>query len=346
MLDFNKAFGQPDKAFEETVQATLAKLQSREKIESGVSNERTSRRYTRRFATIAIAAVLTVTFTTIALAVTGVININLGALYNSIFNNEEAAPYIQTRGGITIIRNEGDVTIEPIAVFYDSILSTAHIHMLIHDPVGGRLAKTFFFSKDDSWWFAGEIKGRVIDAHTASVVLPLSALSSEEHDEGLLYIPSWDPDREDFMYIGDLTFSFDMIATGDDPEVPMFSIFEGNWEFSVTGIHKLPERRLYGEFDGHEAQASLGALSLRIIIPADYFMYDEVNDEFDFTFPFNVEEKNAVTITLKDGTVIHPELSGYGSGIDEKRSFIYYMMDIFVDPGDVAGITFFGSLLE
>ena len=348
MLNYDNAFGHQDKAFEETVHTTLNKL--RNNIETGreISKDYTHRRFIKRFATIAAAAVLALALTTITLAVSGVININLGAFYNSIFNNEKAVPYILTSDGITINSNDGDVTIDPVAVFYDSVSKTIYIKMLIHDPVGNRLSKSFFFYSNNKLMIdAFDVRGNVIDENTASVVFPISAFYSAEHRDGSYTIPAVsNEDSEDYIYTGNLTFDFDMIATGDDPKISLFTIFEGKWEFSIAGAQILNERKFTGEFNGHKTQAALGALSLEVTVFTNYFKQNESNDEYFFDFPNQPDNKNAVTILLKDGTVVHPEYHGGSGSIDENWSSLYYTIDTFINPAEVANISFFNSLLE
>jgi len=77
------------------------------------SNNFTARNYRRKFAAVAaVAAITTLAFTTTALAATGIIDFN--SMFQSIFGNEQATPYVVADDDIVGHAGEGDTIIQEI----------------------------------------------------------------------------------------------------------------------------------------------------------------------------------------------------------------------------------------
>ncbi|MCL2368099.1 MAG: hypothetical protein FWC72_03810 [Oscillospiraceae bacterium] len=91
---------------------------------------------------VAIAAVIMLVFATTALAVSGVIDFpGFGSLFQSVFNNEAAAPYVRAGEDITVHVAEGDVEVELISAFIPGThTGRVFLELEIHDPTGIRLS--------------------------------------------------------------------------------------------------------------------------------------------------------------------------------------------------------------
>ena len=104
------------------------------------------RKFARRFALAAAAVILALALATTALAVSGKIDFGsfLDSIFNSLFSNKEAAPFVQTGDGITIHTDmqsdDGEVTIVPIAAFIDTAKDSLYLELQITDTMGGRLS--------------------------------------------------------------------------------------------------------------------------------------------------------------------------------------------------------------
>ena len=107
----------------------------------------------------------------------------------------------------------------------------------------------------------------------------------------------------------------------------------GSWEFAVSGDNVLEPRKYKGEFEGYEAQVTIGATSVGIEILADY-----LNNEF----PYELTAIDGVTLmlTLSDGTIVYPKFSS--SMNDSMMASFGYVMG-FVNPADVVSVTFCGT---
>jgi len=158
--------------------------------------------------TLAVAAVmLMLAFATAALAVSGIIDI--GSIVNSIFNNKEAAPYIQKGEGITLKSGDSEITIEPIAAFFDTASDGLYIELKIIDPTGTKLSDSLLFTDSKSGFElnTGPAAVRVIDKNTVIA--------------GLFITP---------VNIGETTFRFDIVASGityyGEEQRTLFSISE------------------------------------------------------------------------------------------------------------------------
>jgi len=264
----------------------------------------------RRMLLAAAIAAVTVALSGMALAVSGVID--FGAFYNSIFNSKEAAPYVKTGNGIAVVHNEGDVSVEMVAAYFEPT-SHLYIELRLTDLTGaGRLSNSLDFLWDNGYisdlsLATGEVKVNVIDENTVVA--------------GLLVQP----------YVQGRTISFDRIVTD-------FETIAGNWEFAISSENVLQERVIYGEFEGHDAELFLGGTHVQIRVFADFS-----SEEFPYTnFPYDFDSEDAVTILLDSGTTVHPRFSG--SMVDSMMASFSYSMD-FIKPEDIVSVTFCGTTI-
>ena len=118
----------------------------------------------RRVLLAAAIAAVAIALSGIALAATG---FDFNSIFDSIFNNKEAAPYVQTGDGITALSNEGDVSVEPLAAFYESARSGLYLKLRIHDPAdAGVLSDSLIILKNGTELQPGRVIVDVIDANT------------------------------------------------------------------------------------------------------------------------------------------------------------------------------------
>ncbi|MDR3289519.1 MAG: hypothetical protein LBT22_08840, partial [Peptococcaceae bacterium] len=353
------------------------------------------RRLRRRLAMVAAAALLTLTVATAALAVSGALDV--GAFYNSIFNNSAAAPYIRTGNGITVQANSGEVTIEPLAGLLDPIRHGVYLQLRLQDPTGAKLpdSASLCFVNNGSILETSDISVTVEDANTIVVsmfVYLLDVIDDEfkvrfdtiasdfrifEEDQptgfnigehigmtesvrvpgaefaeitgitldggkltiahlitdapvygwGFVSIEVQKPDGE-IILPSRATGHWGVAGQADEFEIGALdprdlilvwqgsraaNIITGDWEFTVSGENPLHPRAIEGTFEGHFAQAVLGATSVEIRVHADYYHN---------RFPYDYEADGAVKILLADGTVVQPKLGG--AGMDETAASFYY----------------------
>ncbi|MCL2427450.1 MAG: hypothetical protein FWD05_14080 [Oscillospiraceae bacterium] len=76
------------------------------------ANKSRKTQFTKKFVTALVAAALVLSLTTAAMAAAGVIDFN--SIFQSIFNNERAIPYIQTDDDITEHAGEGDAIVQDV----------------------------------------------------------------------------------------------------------------------------------------------------------------------------------------------------------------------------------------
>ena len=158
---------------------TMSKIHSA----SAFADDYTPRHFAKRFAIAAVAVVLLFALATTALAVSGIID--FGTVFDSIFRNKEAAPYIQTGDDITMqpheVLSEDEVTVEPIAAFFESALSGLYLELRITDPIGGRLSDSLLFLTLSGLMehplSTGDVSVELIDANTAVANLFISPVN-------------------------------------------------------------------------------------------------------------------------------------------------------------------------
>ena len=86
-----------------------------------------------------IGAIIMLLFATTALAVTGIIDFS--SVFSSIFNNQAAAPYVQTGDDILVQVNESEVEVNLLAIFVDSSrVGGVYLELEIIDPSGEKLS--------------------------------------------------------------------------------------------------------------------------------------------------------------------------------------------------------------
>jgi len=274
------------------------------------------RRFRRGFT--AIAAVITLVFATTALAVSGVIDFD--SIFQSIFRNETAAPYVQTGADITVHANEGDVEVELIAAFWDDTrIGGLYLELEIHDPTGERLSDTLVLLRWDEWlgydpitnpW--GQVEVEFLDNYTLRAGF--------------------------FVYAGlaltearDILVRFDMIASGiQDSGVSLSTEYAahtmlGNWEFVIPNDTALQAGIFKGYFEGHPTQVTLGATNVELEI---------------FVGGFDIFQDNPLVLYLADGAIVEPRFNGAEGGVYDLAT-LQYSMD-FIHPEDVVRVTFRG----
>jgi len=145
-----------------------------------VADNNKSSRVTRKFAMLTAVTILMLSLATVALAASGIINIS--STINSIFNNKDAAPYIQSGDGIIMHSNDGDVSIKPIAAFYEVARSGIYLELEITDPSDTRLSDLMIFIDMDSGnngnvVTTGPVDVRLIDDNTVIAGLLVSPVN-------------------------------------------------------------------------------------------------------------------------------------------------------------------------
>ena len=267
----------------------------------------------------AIVAVIMLMFATTALAVSGVID--FGGVFQSIFRNETAAPYIQIGEDITTHANEGEIEVELIAAFLDNTrIGGLYLELKIHDPTGERLSESLVLLRRDErlgydpisnpW---GQVEVEFLDDYTLRAGFFV--------DNGLALTEA-----------GDILVRFDMIASGiqnQDSGVALSTEYAahtmlGNWEFVIPSDTALQAGTFEGYFEGHLTRVTLGATNVEIEI---------------FVGDFDIFQDNPLVLYLADGTSVEPRFNGAEGGCD--MATLQYSMD-FIHPEDVVRITFRG----
>jgi len=176
-----------------------------------------------RVAFVAAIVILILTFTSTVLAVSGIIDIS--SIVNSIFYNKEAAPYLQKGDGITMQSNDGEVSIEPIAAFFEPARSGMYLELQITDTIDTRLSDSLMFidmtsSNNGSMINTGPVDVRFIDDSRIIAGLLISPVST-----------------------GDMLIRFDTIVSGirrfNEAQTTQFSIGEHigiNSPVTVPGV--------------------------------------------------------------------------------------------------------------
>ena len=127
-------------------------MQKSENITNSRTQTKNNTRYIKR---ALVAAVLVITLTTTALAVTG--TIDFPSFFRSVFRNEQAAPYVISGDGIKINTSETEgiydsdsgvfvsdgFEVKLISAFYDIDPRIFYLELEITDPTGERLSDSF-----------------------------------------------------------------------------------------------------------------------------------------------------------------------------------------------------------
>ena len=159
----------------------------------------------RRVLLAAAIAAVTVALSGIALAATG---FDFGTVFTSIFNSKQAAPYVQTGDSITMQSNDGDVSVEPIAAFFESARSGLYLKLRVNDPSdAGVLSDSLIILNNGIELNTGRVIVDVIDEKTVTASLFITP-----------------------MLTADSTVRFDTIASGitnyDEAQLTSFNIGE------------------------------------------------------------------------------------------------------------------------
>ena len=272
------------------------------------------RRITRKFTPVAAAIVLSLSLATIALAASGVVN--FGEIFNSIFRNEEATPYVQVDKGITVLHNEGEVSVEPLAAFIvpaDGADGGLFMELRIRDLKGtGVLSDSLVFLWDNGYISdlelnTGEVQVSVIDENTV-----VAGLFISPHSVGR-------------------NVRIDKIVSGD-------TILTGNWEFTISSDNALKQRKLYGTFEGNRTEVTLNGTGIEFWVYADY-----TSKEFPYSsFPFDITAVDAVIVQLIDGTLVYPS---FNSDMVDSTVATFSYRTIFIDPVSIESVTFCGTTI-
>jgi len=105
---------------------------------------------------------------------------------NSVFNSKEAAPYIQTGDGITVLHNEGDVSVEALAAYYEPARSGLYMELRITDLTGSeRLSESIVFLRDNGYISdlvisTGKVIVLTVDENTVVVSLFITSFSEAQ----------------------------------------------------------------------------------------------------------------------------------------------------------------------
>ena len=279
------------------------------------------RRFRRSFAATAVAVVLVFALVTTALAVSGVIDFS--SIFRSIFNSEEAAPYVQVGEDITIHANEGEVEVELIAAFFDDTrIGGLYLELKIHDPTGVRLSESLVLLRWDEW------------LGYAPMTNPWGQTEVEFLDDYTLRAGFFVYDGLALTEAGDILVRFDMIASGiQESGVSLSTEYAehtmlGDWEFVIPNDTALQAGIFNGYFEGHRTRVTLGATNVEIEI---------------FVGGFDIFQDNPLVLYLADGTTIEPRFNGAEGGCD--MATLQYSMD-FIHPEDVVRITFRGVEID
>ena len=143
------------------------------------------RHFTKRFAIAAAAVVLIFALATTALAVSGIIDFS--TIFDSIFRNKEATPYIQTGDDIAVQPyeplSEDEITVEPIAAFLEPARSGMYLELRITDPTGTRLSDSLLFLTRSGLMeyplSTGDVSVELIDKNTAIASLFITPVDAD-----------------------------------------------------------------------------------------------------------------------------------------------------------------------
>jgi hypothetical protein len=317
----------------------------------------------RPFRSVFLAAaiiVMTLTLSITALAVTGIID--LGSIFNSIFANPEANPYIlsddtieithssETSTNETIIgftaNGSDDLMIEPIAGFIDGV--SLYLQLKITAQNDNHIPDRLYIIDGTSIRNIGDVAISHIDEKTAII----SFLSH------ILY---------DFNVGDDVTISFNAIssmpikvenrpdnAPTEPPPEPVDSndvsyvaptenaiTFFGDWKITVSADSIMQPRTIDSNFRGLSAEIRINATSVEVKVFADEdvpFDFDNVDDRL----PSSFDDAETLVITLADGRVIVPMFNG--DNMDFSMVAYAFSME-FINPADVVAIEFDREIL-
>jgi len=160
-----------------------------------------------RFAiTAAIVMTIMLTSAITVLAVSGTINFD--SIFRSIFENEQAEPYIITEDNIIASVRENDVDVRITSAFYDESWGL-FMNLIIHDPTGTQLAQLsedtlIFYSSYEPTVFAN----MYIHVADSSLGTGVEVIDNYTLRAGLDHV------GHKFTDTGDIVARFNLIASG------------------------------------------------------------------------------------------------------------------------------------
>ena len=167
------------------------------------------RYYRGKFAVmVATVVLITLTSAITVLAVSG--TVNFGSLFRSVFENEQAEPYIIAEESIIASVSESDIEVRVISAFYDDFRGL-FINLEIHDPMRVLLSQ---LSEEDSIAFFRQFEP------TEFANMYIRAASSREEGTGIVFIDDYTI-RAGFDHVGyeitdsgDIAVHFHIVASG------------------------------------------------------------------------------------------------------------------------------------
>jgi hypothetical protein len=320
----NDSFAEEQWSAKRIKELTMSRIQN----SAGVADANVPRHSPRRFAVVAIAAILILSLATTALAVSGIID--FGRFYNSIFLNPEASPYVSTDKLISIVGGSDELLIEPLAGFIGGEWNL-YIQLKLTALNDVPLPEALYILDGDSPVNIGDTVITKMDERTAIISFRTHSGRSDSQSETISLT---------FNAVSSVPYRIDNTGNPDTaPIVGMPGSFEdaftyfGDWEVLVSANSLIDTKFIEGSFEGHNATVRVEATVIEFQIFADYY---------NNPFPFDIMEEDKVTILLSDGLSIHPKLQG--TMYDSEMAAIWYAID-FINPADVIGIEFCGVTL-
>jgi hypothetical protein len=306
------------------------------------------RRPTRRFAVVAIAAILALSLATTALAVSGVID--FGRFYNSIFSNPKASPYVSTEDMISIIGSSDDLSIEPIAGFVGgewNLYIQLKLTALSDTPIPEKL----YILDGDFPINLGDTTISKVDGRTAIVSFRTHSGRRDSQSETI---------SVKFNAISSTPYRIDNTGNPDNALVvgiPDSSedalTYYGDWEVLLSANNTIETRFVKGSFDGRDATVRVEPTVIEIQVFGNEDAPYLVDSSGSINYRFDPE--GTIKITLADGRVIEESRVevdvGAGSNndaVDEHGNKVYGMASYwcsieFVNPAYVVSVELFGE---
>lgn len=170
-----------------------------------------TRPYKGKFAAV-VAAVMLITLTSAitVLAVSG--TVDFGSMFRSVFENEQAEPYVITEENIITSVNENDVEVRIISAFHDAFWGLL-VNMEIYDPTGKLLTQ---LSEEDNIIFFSQRER----AQTGLTNMYVKAGVNREGSTGIEFIDNYtlrvgfDHVSYELTDAGDIIVRLDIMALG------------------------------------------------------------------------------------------------------------------------------------
>jgi hypothetical protein len=266
--------------------------------------------------------------------------IGLKRLYQSIFIDTEATPYISTNDMITIIGDSDDLLIDPIAGFIDG--DCLYLQLQLTTLNENHLPDRLLIIENNYIVNIGDVNISRIDK--TSVIVEFKSEINYFNNNGEAIVK--------FNAISSEPITVDGFITDESPPIPEDGIIDrinydnaityyGNWEVFVSADSIIEPEYINSIFKGLTTITRVNATSIEVKIFAEEDTpYDLSN--IDNRLPIVFEEDNYLLIMLLDGSVINPVLNG--SVIDFYVISYSYDME-FIQPANVVEIMFDGEVL-